>query len=269
MDVSRNGFYDYLHRYESREKSGDPDATLKRLIKNIFRIHKGKYGSRRIYKQLQKEDHRIGRYKTRRLMRDLGLRTQYPKRYRVTTNSQHSYPTAPNVLNRNFNVDAPNRVWTTDITYVWTYEGWLYLAIVMDLHSRQIVGWSTDSRMKKRLPLDALTMAYWRRKPLQGLIHHSDRGSQYACNEYRQRLEQFGMVASMSRKGNCWDNAPTERFFRSLKSERLSDYRFTTRNSASLEVVDYISYYNSIRLHSKLGYKSPFEFEIRNFLNVA
>ena len=139
----------------------------------------------------------------------------------------------------------------------------------MDLFSRQIVGWSMDKRIKKELALDALAMAYWRRKPLPGLIHHSDRGIQYACTEYRKRIEQYGMIASMSRKGDCWDNAPTERFFRSLKSERLSDYRFTTRNSAVSEVLDYISYYNSIRLHSKIGYNSPLAYEKEQYRKVA
>ena len=168
---------------------------------------------------------------------------------------------APNVLERKFNVECPNTVWTGDITYIWTLEGWLYLAIIMDLYSRQIVGWAINKRMTKHLAMDALTMAYWRRKPGKGLLHHSDRGSQYACHEYQKLLKAFGMEPSMSRKGNCWDNAPTERFFRSLKSERLSDYRFVTRRSAQIEVIDYITYYNAIRLHSTLGYKTPFEYE--------
>lgn len=269
MGVSRNGFYDYMHRRATRPNNGDSDAGLKLKIKAIFKEHRGKYGSRRIYNQLRKQGHQIGRFKTRRLMRELGLKAKISKRYKVTTDSRHSYPIAPNVLNRNFDVDSPNSVWTADITYVWTLEGWLYLAVVMDLFSRQIVGWSMDKRLKQQLALDALAMAYWRRKPLPGLIHHSDRGSQYACTEYRKRIEQYGMIASMSRKGDCWDNAPTERFFRSLKSERLSDYRFTTRNSAVSEVLDYISYYNSIRLHSKIGYKNPLEYEKEQYRKVA
>lgn len=269
MGVSRNGFYDYMRRYTNRPKNGGPDAALKARVRAIFKEHRSKYGSRRITEQLQEEGHQIGRYKTRRLMRDLGLKTKISKRYKITTDSRHSYPIAPNVLNRNFDVNIPNSVWTADITYVWTFEGWLYIAVVMDLFSRQIVGWAMDRRMKKQLTLDALAMAYWRRKPLPGLIHHSDRGSQYACTEYRKRIEQHGMIASMSRKGNCWDNAPTERFFRSLKSERLSDYRFTTRSSAISEALDYIAYYNSIRLHSKLGYKSPLAYEKEQYRKVA
>ena len=166
-------------------------------------------------------------------------------------------------------VDAPNKVWTADITYVWTFEGWLYLAVVMDLNSRQIVGWAMNERMQKKLVLDALAMAWWRRKPAEGLMHHSDRGSQYACHEYRKRLESYGMKASMSRKGDCWDNAPTERFFRSLKSERLTACRFVNRNEAKMEILDYITFYNSIRLHSTLGYLSPMAYEEDQLLKAA
>jgi len=221
-------------------------------------------------KQLQNDEgHQIGRYKVRRIMRQLGLKTKAAKRYRVTTDSRHSFPVAPNVLNRQFEVEKPNQVWTADISYVWTFQGWLYLAVVMDLFSRQIVGWAIDKRMKKQLTLDALAMAYWRRKPDAGLVHHSDRGSQYACNAYRRRLADYGIVASMSRKGNCWDNAPMERFFRSLKSERLSDYRFATRQAARIEIIDYICYYNAIRLHSAIGYQSPMAYEKEQWLMAA
>jgi transposase InsO family protein len=259
MEVSRSRFYAYLHRLE---RPDDPDLLAsKARIEAIFKEHRGKYGSRRIVKQLEADSHSIGRYKVRRLMRELGLKAKAPKRFKITTDSRHTFPVAPNLLNRKFDVDEPNRFWATDITYIWSLEGWLYLAVVLDLYSRQVVGWAINKRMKKQLTLDALAMAYWRRKPAPGLLHHSDRGSQYACHDYRKRLDQYGMVASMSRKGNCWDNAPTERFFRSLKSERLSDYRFVTRQSAEMQVLDYISYYNSIRLHSTLGYKTPFAYE--------
>ena len=261
MGVSRSGFYDYLHRLNKKPSDSSYEAALNTRIQIIFKQHRGKYGSRRITKQLKAEEHQIGRYKVRRLMWELGLKAKAPRRYKVTTDSRHKFSVASNVLNRNFDVNQPNKVWTADITYVWTLEGWLYLAVVIDLFSRQIVGWSMDKRMKKQLTLDALAMAYWRRKPPAGLVHHSDRGSQYACDEYRNRLQQYGMVASMSRKGDCWDNAPIERFIGSLKSERLSDCRFTTRRFAELEVLDYFAYYNSIRLHSTLGYKSPMTYE--------
>jgi putative transposase len=261
MEVSRSGFYDYLHRFNNGIDGNPQQAALTTRIRWIFKEHGGRYGSRRILKQLNKEGYEIGRYKVRRIMKNLGLKAKSARRYKVTTDSRHSFPVVPNVLDRNFDVSEPNQVWTADITYVWTLEGWFYLAVVMDLFSRQIVGWAMDKRMKKHLALDALSMAYFRRKPSRGLLHHSDRGSQYACSEYQKRLKRYHMIPSMSRKGDCWDNSPTERFFRSLKSERLSDYRFTTRRSAYLEVLDYISYYNSIRLHSTLGYKSPFDYE--------
>jgi len=222
MEVSRSGFYDYLHRSNKRSGDSPYEAALKSRIRIIFKQHRGKYGSRRITNQLKDEDHQIGRYKVRRLMRELGLKAKAPRRYKVTTDSRHGFSIAPNILNRNFEVKEPNKVWAADITYVWTLEGWLYLAVIIDLFSRQIVGWSMDKRMKTQLTLEALSMAYWRRKPPTGLIHHSDRGSQYACDEYRNRLKQYGMIASMSRKGDCWDNAPTERVIGSIKSERLS-----------------------------------------------
>ncbi len=269
MRVSRSGFYDYLHRYTSGDDNRPADAALCARIKEIFNMSKASYGSRRIVKQLIAEGHQIGRYKVRRIMRQLGLKAKTPKRFKLTTDSRHSFAVAPNVLDRNFDVDAANKVWTADISYVWTFEGWLYLAVIMDLHSRQIVGWAMDKRMKKQLALDALAMAYWQRKPGQDLLHHSDRGSQYACCEYRKQLEIYAMTASMSRKGNCWDNAPTERFFRSLKSERLTGCRFVTRNEAKNEILDYITYYNSIRLHSTLGYLSPMAYEKEQYLKVA
>lgn len=267
MRVSRSGFYDYLCRYP--DDNGPGEAELKSRIKEIFKISGSSYGSRRIVKELQAEGRQIGRYKVRRIMRQLNLKAKTPRRFKLTTDSKHSFPVAPNILNRQFDVKAPNKVWTADISYVWTFEGWLYLAVVMDLYSRQIVGWAMNKRMKKQLVLDALAMAYWQRKPPKGLLHHSDRGSQYASYDYRDRLESYGMQASMSRKGNCWDNAPMERFFRSLKSERIAHYRFFTRDAAKNEILDYITFYNSIRLHSTLGYLSPMEYEKEQYLKVA
>jgi len=258
MEVSRSGFYHYCNNLK---KSAPEEIGLINRIKAIFKEHREQYGSRRIHRQLKDEGYQVGRYKVRRIMRELDLKARAPKRYKVTTDSQHTFPVASNLLDREFEVDSPNKVWTTDITYIWTLEGWMYLAVVLDLFSRQVVGWAIDKRMKKQLTIDALSMAYWRRKPSPGLLHHSDRGSQYACHDYQKRLVQYGMVASMSRKGNCWDNAPTERFFRSLKSERLLYCRFVTRRSAEIEVLDYITYYNSMRLHSTLGYQTPLAYE--------
>ena len=269
MRVSRSGFYNYLRRVNRGPGNDTSETTLKARISAIFKEHRGKYGSRRIMKQLNEEGHQIGRYKVRRIMRELGLKAKAPRRYKITTDSRHSFPVAPNVLDRQFDVDQPNRVWTADISYVWTLEGWMYLAIVMDLFSRRIVGWAMHKRMKTQLTIDALAMAYWMRKPDKGLIHHSDRGSQYACHQYQNCLNAYGMIPSMSRKGDCWDNAPTERFFRSLKTERLSDYIFTTRKTAQLEIIDYFSYYNGIRLHSTLGYQSPLAYEKELYRNAA
>lgn len=261
MGVSRSGFYEYLRRFT--RDLGKPAAqnAVEFRARLIFKQSHGSYGSRRIAQKLKAEGHRVGRYKVRRLMRQLGLKVRVSRRYKLTTDSRHSFPVAQNLVNRNFEVASPNITWTADITYVWTLEGWLYLAVVMDLCSRQIVGWAMDKRMKKKLTLEALAMAYFRRKPVPGLIHHSDRGSQYACHEYQRRLKQYSLIPSMSRKGDCWDNSPMERFFRSLKSERLAFCRFETRQSARLEVLDYIGFYNTDRLHSAIGYLSPMEYE--------
>lgn len=261
MGVSRSGFYEFLCRYIRNLERPPAPSTVESRVRLIFKQSRGSYGSRRIAEQLNKEGHRVGRYKARRLMRQLGLKVKVSRRYKLTTDSRHSFPVAQNLVNRNFEVISPNATWTADITYVWTLEGWLYLAVVMDLCSRQIVGWAMDRRMKKKLTLQALAMAYFRRKPAPGLIHHSDRGSQYACHEYQGRLKQYAMIPSMSRKGDCWDNSPMERFFRSLKTERLACCRFETRQSARLEVLDYIGFYNADRLHSSLGYLSPMQYE--------
>jgi len=261
MGVSRSGFYEYFRRYIRNLVRPPAQSAVASRARLIFKQSHGSYGSRRIAEQLKAEGHRVGRYKARRLMRQLGLKVKISRRYKLTTDSRHSFPVAQNLVNRNFEVGSPNATWAADITYVWTLEGWLYLAVVMDLCSRQIVGWAMDRRMKKKLTLEALAMAYFRRKPAPGLIHHSDRGSQYACHEYQKRLKQYGMIPSMSRKGDCWDNSPMERFFRSLKSERLAFCRFETRQSARLEVLDYIGFYNADRLHSSLGYLSPMQYE--------
>jgi putative transposase len=269
MRVSRSGFYDYLGRSTRPRAKATPAIAVEARAQGIFHQSRGSYGSRRIMRQLNLEGYRVGRYKARSLMRQLGLKARVPRRYTLTTDSRHHFPVAQNVLNRNFTVGLPNAVWTADISYVWSWEGWLYLAVVMDLHSRQIVGWAMDKRMPKELALDALSMAYFRRRPAPGLIHHSDRGSQYACHEYQKRLEQYGMLPSMSRKGDCWDNAPMERFFRSLKSERLNGLRFPSRQAARLEILDYIGFYNADRLHSSNGYLSPMDYEKEQLSKIA
>ena len=196
------------------------------------------------------------------LMRAHGIRAKTVKKWRATTDSSHQLPVAANNLDRQFAVTAPNRVWAGDITYLWTDEGWLYLAVVLDLYSRAVIGWAMGPRLTASLATDALTMALWRRKPLPGLTHHSDRGVQYASRDYQKRLAQAGIRCSMSRKGNCWDNACVESFFATLKKELIHDVRYATREDAKQDIFEWIeAFYNRQRRHTTLGYRSPAEFE--------
>jgi transposase InsO family protein len=260
MEVSRSGFYGFMKRLQRPE---DPQAQ--RLIVKVRAIHKANdeaYGSRRMSQALRIDGDDVGRYQAGTLMKKANVEVKQKKRFRATTDSKHNYPVAPNLLDRQFDIETPNTAWGGDITYLWTDEGWLYLAVIIDLFSRRVVGWSLSSRMKVDLVRDALLMAIWRRKPGRGLIHHSDRGSQYACHDYQDILQEHGMIPSMSRKGDCWDNAVIERFFRSLKSERTNHRRYQTRDAARQDVINYIEmFYNSRRLHSYLGYVSPAEYE--------
>ena len=195
-------------------------------------------------------------------MKALNLKVKIKRKYKVTTDSKHRFPVAENILNRQVSPQSPNQAWGTDITYLWTQEGWIYLAVVIDLYSRRVVGWAMDKRMKKALVIRALMMAVNLRKPQSSLIHHSDRGSQYASHDYQKLLKQHNMIPSMSRKGNCWDNAPIERFFSSLKREWTGDRLYKTRKEAIADVREYVAvYYNSRRLHSTLGYKTPMDYE--------
>jgi len=260
LEVSRSGYYSYL---KSRKKTNGVELVeLMALVKEIHRESKGAYGSRRMSRGLRERGYDIGRYRARTLMKMAGVSVKSKKRYKVTTDSRHGYPVAPNILNRQFDVAAPDRVWVSDITYLWTKEGWMYLAVVMDLYSRKIVGWSIDKRMTQELAKNALIMASGRRKPGDGLIHHSDRGSQYAAYAYQDLLVEHSMICSMSRKGDCWDNAVIESFFGTLKRERVHLMRYETRMEAKKDIVDYIEmFYNCRRLHSYLGYVSPNQFE--------
>ena len=260
MRVSTSAYYAWATS-PGRQNKTKEDAELKEKIKQIFYENKQVYGSRRMSDALNKIGIKAGRYKVVRLMAELGLKVRYPKKFKVTTDSGHNDAISPNKLDRQFATQAPNKVWTTDITYVWTLEGWLYVAVVIDLFSRQVVGWAINDHMRTSLCVDALQMAFWRRKPKSGLLHHSDRGSQYASKEYRVHLNIMKMEQSMSRKGNCWDNSPTERFFRSLKHEQLNYEKFRTKEAAKLSIIDYLAFYNGKRTHSILGYKSPLEFE--------
>jgi len=266
LQVSRSYYY---ARVAQRASGKGRPWILETRLKQLFNAHRGNYGSRRLMRALQKEGGSIGRYRTCRLMRKLGLKVHSRPRFRCTTESRHAYPMAPNRLDRNFNPTAPNQAWTADITYIPVGTGWVYLAVVMDLYGRQVVGWSVQDHMRTGLCTEALTMAYWRRKPLAGLIHHSDRGSQYASFEYQDQLKAYQIRPSMSRKGNCWDNSPTERLFRTLKSEWLQRFHFRSLAEVKAAVWDYVSYYNSVRSHSALGYCSPMEYERAYWKNKA
>lgn len=228
------------------------------------------YGYPRMYKELLSMGYICGKNKIARIMSKYGIRAKIKRKWKATTDSNHKYPIAPNLLKQNFNIDSPNKVWVSDITYVWTKEGWLYLAIILDLYSRKIVGWSMDSRMKKELVINALKQACMNRKPKKGIIFHSDRGSQYASKDVQNYLINHGFIQSMSAKGNCYDNAVAESFFKTLKSECIYFKTFINRIEAKLTIFDYIEiFYNKERRHSVLGYISPDNFENYNFKKVA
>ena len=269
MQVSRSGYYRFLQAKPSLRKQQETQLLVE--VKALSAQSRQSYGKRMIAKNLQAKGYSIGVYAARTLMRKAGVESKQRRRYRVTTDSRHKQPVAENVLNRQFNVSAPNRVWLTDITCLWTQEGWLYLAAVLDSFSRRIVGWAIAEHMRETLVNDALRMALGRRQPPRDLLHHSDRGSQYASASYQTLLKTQGMVVSMSRKGNCWDNSVMERFFGSLKSERTDDNVYATRQAAKADVIDYIEmFYNCKRLHSTLGYMTPMQFEKKFLLqNVS
>ncbi len=260
LAVSISG-YRAWKRGGTAERKRLTDAQMLALIRSIHTELKGAYGSPRITRELRDRGFPASKERVERLMRENGIRARHKRRYKATTDSKHNLPVAPNLLDRNFQPSAPNQAWSADLTYIWTDEGWLYLAVVLDLFNREVVGWSIKPRMTADIVVDALTMAWFRRKPAPGLIHHSDRGSQYASHAFQTRLKEYGMVCSMSRKGNCWDNAPTESFFNSLKNERVHGARYSTRAEAEADLFDYIEpFYNRRRRHSTLGYASPLKF---------
>lgn len=268
LNVSRSGYYSWGYRGES--KKAKEDKELLSIIKKIFEKHQERYGAPRIAKDLKENGIRCGRHRTARIMRENGLKAKVKKKFKVTTDSWHKLPIAPNLLNQNFHVVRPNKVWVSDITYVWTREGWMYLCTVIDLYSRKVVGWAMDKRMKKELVIRALDQAYYRRRPGKGLIFHSDRGSQYASHEFRRRLRTYQMVQSMSGKGNCYDNAVAESFFKTLKTELVYWNEYYTREQAKQSIFEYIeTYYNRVRRHSFINYFTPDAFERRSMLKCA
>jgi putative transposase len=254
LDASPSGFYDWLRRPESPRAAED-----RALVEKLQAVH----GSPRVHASLKAAGYRIGRKRVARLMRENDIRARTKRKFRVTTDSRHDHPVAPNRLDRQFTVEAPNTVWLADLSYIWTREGWLYLAVVLDLFSRQVVGWAMDEQMPQELTLAALDMAIKRRRPLPGLMHHSDRGSQYAAGAYQKQLTEHAIVCSMSRKGNCWDNAPMESFFHTLKTELVHHRDYQTRDEARRDIFEFIEiFYNRQRSHSTLGYLSPVQFEV-------
>ena len=261
LGVNRSGYYHY--RANVANKPVDPmQQEMLDWVKGIAESSRYSYGSRRMRKALNVLGYPVSRNKARKLMRGAGVQVRHRKKFKVTTNSNHQQPVFDNLLQRQFDVPQTDQVYASDITYIWTQEGWLYLAVVIDLCSRKVVGWSISSRMTAQLVCDALTMAIWQRRPKAGLIHHSDRGSQYASKAFRRLLKTHRFRGSMSRRGNCWDNAVVESFFGSLKQERVQWYNYQTRYEAQQDVLNYISmFYNRHRLHSTLGYISPNDFE--------
>lgn len=261
LQVSRSGFY----RFVGHGRRGTGPTAAPALLAEIRQVHhqaRRSYGTRRLCRAVHTKGYRIGRVRMRTLMRHAGIQVRRAPRPPRTTDSQHALPIAPNRLNRQFHVTAPNRVWGSDITYVETREGWLYLAIVVDLFSRKIVGWAVSASLATPLVTVALDMAIGQRHPAPGLLHHSDRGSHYTSAAYQRLLQDQHMICSMSRKGECYDNAVVERVFRSVKEEGLSDALPNTRAQGQARVIDYITmFYNSHRLHSTLGYHSPNTFE--------
>ncbi len=260
LGVSRAGYYASRGRPESERSK--TNSHLAAQIRGFYEASGRRYGSPRIHVDLRESGRRVGRHRVARLMRREGLAARRKRRFVVTTQSNHSQPVARNILRQRFEVQQPDCVWVGDITYLPTVEGWLYLAVLVDLCSRSVVGWAMSDNLDVSLVLAALRMALERRRPAAGLIHHTDRGSQYASQTYRAALSANGLVASMSRPGNCWDNAPAESFFSTLKTELVGDRIFPSRAVARIEVFEYVEvFYNRIRRHSSLGYVSPAAFE--------
>jgi transposase InsO family protein len=272
LGVSRSGFHAWRKRPTAlRIRS---DAQLAAQVAAVHERSRKTYGSPRVHAELRAKGIRVGKKRIERLMRENGLEARRKRRFRKTTDSKHNQPIAPNVVARKFDVSAPNRVWATDVTAIWTLEGWLFLAVMLDLYSRRVVAWAASANNDTPLALDTLRAGLRSRRPKPGLVHHSDRGSPYASAEYRTALARHGLVASMSRKGDCWDNAVAESFFATLRAELVDHASYLTHDAAKLAIGEYIDgFYNIERRHSFLDYINPIEFELRsratNGLKVA
>jgi len=262
MDVSRSSYYLWINSPKTEREQ--ENEVLIEMIKVIFQKGRQSYGTRRVKNELAKQNKVVSRRRIGRLMNEAGLACKTKKKFKATTNSKHNKLIAPNLLKRQFTVSQPDRYYVGDMTYVATQEGWLYLAVVIDLYSRKIVGWSMDKRMKAKLVNDALRMAIWTRKPHKGLVWHTDRGSQYASDSHRALLKEHHVTHSMSRKGNCWDNAVSESFFHTLKTELIHHCQFKTRDEAKQAIFEYIEvFYNRERIHSANDYLSPVDYEMQ------
>lgn len=261
LSVSPAGFY--ASRVRPRSARAIDNTTLKGEIRRVFHESHRRYGAPRVHAELVARGRKVSLNRVARMMRALSLRARRKRRFVPTTNSRHKMPVAPNVLDRRFETDAPDKTWVTDITYVWTREGWLYVAAILDLFSRRVVGWAMSESLSRELALDALDMALRTRAPPAGLLHHSDRGCQYASADYQEALAERSIRCSMSRKGNCWDNAVAESFFATLKAELVNEADFETRAQARTALFEYLEvFYNRRRRHSSLGYVSPLHYEL-------
>lgn len=265
LQVSRSGFYDFLEQPEtSRERR---DRALATKTRAVFSEHCGRYGSPRLVRELRSRGEVVSEKKVAQIMREQGLIARQKRKFRLTTDSKHDNPIAPNLLSRQFTAQKPNQAWVTDVTAVWTAAGWLFLAAILDLYSRRVVGWATSANNDSALALDALRGALIARRPPAGLVHHSDRGSPYASADYRRGLDRAGAAASMSRKGDCWDNAVAESFFATLKTEAIGPRIPQDHLEATSLIGTYIdNYYNTKRRHSFINYQSPIEFELKSQL---
>ena len=266
LEVSISGYHQYVRRKDRPQGAslGPRRMSNDALLAHIKAIHtksKQEYGWPRVWKELLLGGIPVGKERVRKLMKLHGIRAKTKRKFKATTDSAHDLPVAPNLIARDFSPAAPDRVWTTDITYLATDEGWLYLTVMLDLFSRRVVGWAIGPRMTKKLVTDALRMAWFRRHPAAGLIVHSDRGAQYCSKTFQDALKAYGMRSSMSRKADCWDNAPTESLWGSLKRARVQGRTFETQEEAKAEVMDWLAFYKATRLHSTLSYTSPMNSE--------
>ena len=264
LGVSRSGYYCWLIKIPSKRELANQELDAK--IKVIYLQNHKRYGSPRITKELKAQGEECSHTRVTRRMKGMNIKAIAKRKFKVTTDSEHSKPVFENVLNRDFNTTGINQKWASDITYIKTDEGWMYLAVIIDLYSRAVIGWSMDKRMKKSLVCGAIMMALFRRNFPSDVIVHSDRGSQYCSNQYRNILKKYDLIGSMSRKGNCWDNAIAESFFHTLKVELVHEHNYQTRENAKLSVFQYIeSYYNKRRMHSSLDYSTPYAVECACF----